>query len=165
MVLIDRLFLALAVAAGAIAGLVMALTFADVLGRYLFNSPIRGAFELTEMAMGLLVFGALPLVTLRREHVVDAILFDRMPDAVRRVLAVAFDLLGAAVCGLMAWRMWLYGDRLVRFGEVTMELRIPKGMVCMAMAVLVGLAAVAFLLAAWNAARGRSLRVGVQEDM
>jgi hypothetical protein len=38
-------------------------------------------------------------------------------------------------------------------------------MVCMAMAVLVGLAAFAFLLAAWNAARGRSLRVGVQEDM
>ena len=28
----------------------MALTTADVIGRYVFNSPLRGAFELTELA-------------------------------------------------------------------------------------------------------------------
>ena len=165
MVLIDRFFWGLAVIAGVLAGGMMVLTFSDVLARYLFNSPIRGAFEITEMLMGVVVFGALPLVTMRRQHVVDSILFDKLPLAVRRVLAVGFDLLGATVCAVMAWRMWLYGERLSRFGEVTLELRISKGMVCMGMAVLVAFAALAFLLAAIDVARRGPVRVGVQEDM
>ena len=40
--------------------LIMVLTFADVLGRYVFSSPLRGSVELIEYAMALVIFTALP---------------------------------------------------------------------------------------------------------
>lgn len=49
--------------------LIVVLTFADVLGRYVFSSPVRGSLEMIEFAMALVIFTALPLVTRQREHV------------------------------------------------------------------------------------------------
>lgn len=42
----------------------VALTFADVIGRRLLGTPVFGAHDLTEHLMGLLVFAGLPLVML-----------------------------------------------------------------------------------------------------
>ena len=53
----------------------MVITLLDVVGRYFLNAPLAGAFELTRLAMGLLVFSALPLVTARERHIVVS-LFD-----------------------------------------------------------------------------------------
>ena len=47
----------------------MLLTCVDVIGRYFFSSPVAGGFEITEMLLAGLIFSALPLVTLRGEHV------------------------------------------------------------------------------------------------
>jgi len=41
----------------------MVLTFVDVVGRYLLNRPLRGAFELTELGLVVLIFAGLPLVS------------------------------------------------------------------------------------------------------
>jgi hypothetical protein len=47
----------------------MVLTFFDVVARYLLNKPIRGAFEVTELALLVLIFAGLPLVSHADEHV------------------------------------------------------------------------------------------------
>ena len=44
-------------------------TFFDVVGRYLLNKPIRGAFEITELGLLVLIFAGLPLVSHADEHV------------------------------------------------------------------------------------------------
>ena len=49
--------------------LMMLLTFADVVARYLINRPIRGGFELTELTLLVLIFAGLPLVSHADEHV------------------------------------------------------------------------------------------------
>ena len=41
----------------------MALTFADVVGRYFLNAPITGAHEIIAFMLGLTIFTALPLVS------------------------------------------------------------------------------------------------------
>src|SRR5215475_2687646 len=41
----------------------MMLTTADVVGRYIFNWPIRGAFEITELLLLTLIFAGLPLAS------------------------------------------------------------------------------------------------------
>ena len=47
----------------------MVLTFVDVWGRYFFNSPVPGGFEVTELMMAALIFAGLPLATgARRAH-------------------------------------------------------------------------------------------------
>ena len=47
----------------------MVLTTVDVIGRYIFNWPLRGAFEITELLLLTLIFAGLPLVSRADEHV------------------------------------------------------------------------------------------------
>jgi TRAP-type C4-dicarboxylate transport system permease small subunit len=47
----------------------MLITTADVIGRYIFNWPLRGAFEITELLLLALIFAGLPLVSRADEHV------------------------------------------------------------------------------------------------
>ncbi|MEY2783365.1 MAG: hypothetical protein RLZZ134_1424, partial [Pseudomonadota bacterium] len=49
---------------------IMVLTFLDVTGRKLLSHSITGSLELTELLMVVVIFGALPLVSLKGEHVV-----------------------------------------------------------------------------------------------
>ncbi|AVW91987.1 hypothetical protein DA792_13625 [Celeribacter baekdonensis] len=48
--------------------LIMFVSFGDVTMRT-FAKPIPGAYEVTEIAVGAMVFAALPIVTLKNEHV------------------------------------------------------------------------------------------------
>ena len=62
----------------------MTITAVDVAGRYLFNRPIAGGFELTEILLAALIYCGLPLVSARREHIViDTFdpLFSQAPEA------------------------------------------------------------------------------------
>jgi TRAP-type C4-dicarboxylate transport system permease small subunit len=133
----------------------MAVTVVDVGGRFLFNRPLHGAFEATEVMMGLIVFLALPLATRRREHITVTLLDPYLPEWLKRSAALLFGLTCAAVCGLLAWRLGLHGERLLRVGEITLELRIPRGGIATAMSWLMWVAAAAFLLDAIAALRGR----------
>ncbi len=140
----------------ACAAVMMVTTFVDVLLRYFFGKPIGGAFEVTEISMGLLVFFALPAVMLRRENIVVTLVIDRCSDRVRGFYEALGDLLSALALLFIAWRMWLHGARLLRFNEVTMELAVPKGAIAQTMAVMLVMAALCALVAAWQALRRRS---------
>jgi hypothetical protein len=48
----------------------MLLTFTDVVARYVFSRPLRGAFEVTELMLLVLIFAGLPLVSFTDEHAV-----------------------------------------------------------------------------------------------
>ena len=50
--------------------LMMLITAVDVAGRYVFNKPLPGGFELTELLLAALIYCGLPLVSARREHIV-----------------------------------------------------------------------------------------------
>src|SRR5262247_4226433 len=75
----------------------MMLTTADVVGRYIFNWPIRGAFELTELLLLTLIFAGLPLASRADEHVtldfIDMLLGFRGRLLLRRLVDF--------VCGLL----------------------------------------------------------------
>ena len=62
----------------------MAITFVDVAGRYLFNAPLGGAKELTEVLLALMVFGAAPLVAATRSHITTALFESALKGGVLR---------------------------------------------------------------------------------
>lgn len=134
--------------AAAVLFALMALTCADVAGRYLFNSPIWGAFELTEMMLAALIFAALPLVSLKNDHVtVD--LFDPItPDWLLRIQHVAACVIGFACTAYLAWRLWIRAGNLLAAGETTAQLKITMAWLAYGMAVLMALAAAALLILA-----------------
>lgn len=151
--LFDRLCLALAWLSGLIAFGVMAVTFLGVVLRYGFRSPLMGGFEMIEIGMGLIVFSALPLMVRRRGNIIVTILIDCLPPTIVRIARILSDLVGAALMAFVSWRVWLQGERLLTYNEVTMELRVPKGLIAQSMAVLLAITALAFLLCAVEAIR------------
>jgi TRAP-type C4-dicarboxylate transport system permease small subunit len=119
---------------------IMALTFFDVLGRKFADNSIPGSLEMTEMLMVVVIFAALPLVSLRGEHV----LFDSgdayLPDAVVRMQkALIHGLLALLLIGL-GFLMWKEGGNFAVSGETTAQLRVPKAPFIYGMALLSGLA-------------------------
>jgi TRAP-type C4-dicarboxylate transport system permease small subunit len=131
----------------------MAVTTTDVVGRYLLNRPLGGAFEITEIAMALVIFAGLALAAAAREHITVNLLEARLPPAVRRWQAVAGDLVCAAVMAGLTWRIAVRGAFLASTGEKLLVTGVPRGYVASAMAALAALVVVAFLAAAWRAAR------------
>ena len=76
---------------------IMTLTFFDVGGRKLLSNSITGSLELTELLMVVVIFAALPLVSLRGEHVVFDSLDHYLPQPVRRGQRAVVHLLSAAL--------------------------------------------------------------------
>jgi TRAP-type C4-dicarboxylate transport system permease small subunit len=130
----------LGAAAAIILLVMMLLTFVDVVARYLFNRPIAGAFEVTELLLLVLIFAGLPLVTYADEHAlmdfVDRLLGPRGTASLER----AVQALCAAVMFLLAWLVWLKADRIWAYRDATDVLRIVYGPFVYFMAVMLALA-------------------------
>src|SRR5437763_14846905 len=105
----------------------MALTTADVIGRYIFNWPLRGAFEITELLLLTLIFAGLPLASRADEHVTLDFIDMVLSDGGRLFLRRLVDL----ICGLLflglAYRGWIKADRIAGCGDTRDVLRVPVG--------------------------------------
>jgi TRAP-type C4-dicarboxylate transport system permease small subunit len=125
---------------------IMALMVADVIGRYLFNAPIRGAYELIEFLMCLMILSALPLVSLQGRHVEASLVADLVPRAATLLHWIA-GLMAAGLFGLLAMLMWNYAGQLARQNAQSLFGGIPHAPFATFMAVLFGIAAVTALIA------------------
>jgi TRAP-type C4-dicarboxylate transport system permease small subunit len=103
----------------------MAITCIDVIGRYFFNAPLVGAFEMTEVAMALLIYAALPLVTLREEHVSIDLLGTVISQRWRRVQELVVSAVSVALLVLVAWAVFQKAGSVAEVGLYTDSLRIP----------------------------------------
>jgi len=136
---------ALGAAAAALLFGLMLLTAADVVGRYIFNWPIRGAFEITELLLLVLIFAGLPLASRADEHVtldfIDMLFGPRGRLLLRR--------LSHLICGLLilglAWRVWIKAGKIAGYGDTTEVLRIPVGPFVYFMALMVLVTAIVHL--------------------
>jgi len=129
----------LGIAASAILFAMMVLTFVDVVARYVFNFPLRGAFEITELMLLVLIFAGLPLVSHADEHVtmdfIDRLLGPRALIFVVRTV----HLLVAAVMFFLTWQVWIKAGRLAGYGDTTDVLKILVGPFVYFMALMIGL--------------------------
>ena len=117
----------LGIASSAILMCMMLLTFVDVVARYLFNFPLRGGFEVTELMLLVLIFAGLPLVSHADEHVTMDFI-DRMlpPEGVKLVVRLAHALC-AAVMFFLTWQVWIKAGRIAGYGDTTDVLKITVG--------------------------------------
>lgn len=114
----------------------MVMTFADVVMRSAFNTPIEAATELTRILMAILVFSALPVVSGRGDHIaVDLTdpLFGKAGGRWR-------DAVISLICGGMLWwpaeRVIVLAERARSYGDVTEYLGIPQFYIAWFIAVL-----------------------------
>ncbi len=138
---------ALGFAAAVILFSMMMITFVDVIGRYGFRSPMRGAFEITELMLLVLIFAGLPLVSHADEHVTMDFIDHLFGPRGRRVLkAIAQFVCAATMLGL-AWLVWIKAGKIASYGDTTEVLRITVGPFVYFMAAMIALSG---LIHAWK---------------
>ena len=117
----------------------MLLTFADVVARYLLNLPIRGAFEVTELTLLVLIFAGLPLVSHADEHVTMDFIDRVLPPAAQRALVRIVHAICAAIMFFLTWQVWIKAGKIYGYGDTTDVLRITIGPFVYFMALMIAL--------------------------
>ncbi len=130
--------------------LMMLLTFADVVGRYVLNYPIPGGFEVTEIMLATLIFAGLPLVSSGGEHVTVDLLDKFFPGAIGRFRDILISLLATVIMAVVSIRLWEKGNEAVDYGDVTAVLHIPFAPMFYFMSIALGITGLVFLMLAWQ---------------
>ena len=130
----------LGVVASVILLAMMVLTVVDVVARYVFSRPVRGAFEVTELMLLVLIFAGLPLVSFADEHAVMDFIDRVLRPRAQRALEGLVQAVCAATMFLLAWQVWIKANRIWAYRDSTDVLRIVYGPFVYFMAVSIGLA-------------------------
>jgi TRAP-type C4-dicarboxylate transport system permease small subunit len=104
---------------------IMLATVADVAMRYLFNAPIKGTLDLTQMAMIFAVFCALAHCGWSGGHIVVDVLAPMFGARTLRIMSAAIDAVGAAFMLGVAWQSVLAAVDYANTGEVSFTLHVP----------------------------------------
>lgn len=120
---------------------------ADVFMRYVFNSPIRGIWDLSGLAFALIVWGPMAIAALKGSHVAMTFLLDRFPRLPKLGLELIIALVSGGMLGIVGWRLLMQGIEMGQSKAGTDVLDIPYepfayfaafACVMMALAFLVG---------------------------
>ncbi|MCD6153774.1 MAG: TRAP transporter small permease [Syntrophobacterales bacterium] len=102
----------------------MILTSADVVLR-LFRHPIPGAYEIVGLLGAVVIAFSLAYTSAERGHIAVEFLVRKFPRKAQSFIAIANNLIGAALFGLIAWQSILYASDLKQSGEVSMTIQMP----------------------------------------
>ena len=125
---------------------IMLLTLVDVTGRKFFNHSVPGGLEITEILMVVVIFGALPLVSWRGEHIVFDSLDGVVPRALKGLQHRVVHLLCAGTFAFLGLQLLKRAERFAEYGEVTAHLGLALAPVAWLMAALLGATALVHLL-------------------
>mgnify|MGYP001432825972 CR=1 FL=1 len=105
--------------------ILLTVTFASVIMRYVFNAPILGSNEIIQLASVVLVMLAMPGAAQADMHIrVDV--FDEHIGALGRLAGdMLTRVLSVYLLGILAWRAWGKLMDAAEFGDATNMLGIP----------------------------------------
>jgi TRAP-type C4-dicarboxylate transport system permease small subunit len=103
--------------------LMFVATFANVVARYLFNSPVQWAEEFSRYAFIWVVFLGAVVCTKHKRHIGIDSLVKALPDHIQPWVNLAADLLTLALMVIIIW----YGAILTRGAtQITATLNVPQ---------------------------------------
>ena len=103
----------------------MLLTTSDVVGRYVLNLPITGAYEVTEAMMVTLVFLFLGHTQASKTHVAVDLVLKLLPHKIETVTKVITHVLSFLMMIVVAWMSIVRWLELMEINEHTPILGIP----------------------------------------
>jgi TRAP-type C4-dicarboxylate transport system permease small subunit len=105
--------------------LMVLITVADVFLRYIFNMPILGSYEVTELMMVVLVFASVGYTMAVKGHVCVDLVVSRFPERVQAAVESITYFLALVLFSLVTWRNVLHAGTVWRRHDVSAELFIP----------------------------------------
>ncbi|PKQ03170.1 MAG: hypothetical protein CVT72_15505 [Alphaproteobacteria bacterium HGW-Alphaproteobacteria-11] len=105
--------------------LMMAVVVSDVAMRQLFNHPVKGAYDAVGILLGVSVFYAIASVIASRQEIVIDLIDGMLPPRALSALKRFAGLLSALVLTFIFYAMLTPTQEAYRYGDISLELRIP----------------------------------------
>jgi TRAP-type C4-dicarboxylate transport system permease small subunit len=112
-------------AGGYILFCMMLLTVCDVIGRYVFNSPITGAYEVTETMMVTAVFFFIAYTQTKKGHIAVDLVVILLPRKIRMAIDIITHLMSLCILILLTWMNILRWLELMARNEHTPIIHLP----------------------------------------
>jgi TRAP-type transport system small permease protein len=105
-------------------GIMMLLTTIDVLGRYFFNRPIPGSYELIGFSLIIAMGWGLTYCQIQKHHLTATFILEKLSDKAKRIVDVLTYLFGFVLFSIISWQLvQLAGDYISR-GATSSTLKI-----------------------------------------
>ncbi len=124
----------------------VALTCADVVGRYFFSRPLVGAVELVRICMAGIIFFSFPLMFLRNDQIIVDLVRPFRKGYLGWVIAIVILSLTVFVAIKLGDRVFDYAVRAFEDGDTTEYLGIPRYIVVSFITMSIFIAAIMTLL-------------------
>ena len=134
-------------------GLMVLLTFCDIVGRTFFHKPVLGTIEVTEVAMAILGGVAIFHTATKRGHIAMDMPFNRFPRKVKFAVSSLGLLLGAAIWGAIAYEVFRDAQSKMTVHRTTDVYKFPVGPFEIVFAVGLALFALTLLIQAFQPPR------------
>lgn len=120
----------LALAGGLVLLGIVVLTCISILGRAFVTfdiglGPIRGIYDMTEIAIAAAIFAFLPWTQYQEAHARVDLFQPMMPNAMNRALDLLFNIAMFVVAVSGTWRLYLGMQDKLSYGETTLIAQIP----------------------------------------
>ncbi len=103
-------------------GVMMLIIVADVTLRYVFGSPIHGAYDVVEVSLLVFVFHGLSACFFARQNIVIDLIDNIVPLRVTHALVRFSDLLTVTLLAVMIWAMISPASQAFEYGDKKLEL-------------------------------------------
>jgi len=103
----------------------VALNFVNVIGRYGFGRSLLAADEVQTYIMVYVAFLGAAIATWRGLHLRMDVLAQRLPPALRKILARSEAMLVVILGGLVTWVAWRYVGQIHALGARSQTAQIP----------------------------------------
>jgi TRAP-type C4-dicarboxylate transport system permease small subunit len=139
----------LAIIGGLLSCAMAAIVTVSVIGRFLFNRPIPGDYDIVGILCGCAIFAFLPYCQLQRGNVLADFFTARAPPRVKACLDAAGALIYLAAVVMLTWRLYYGALEMRQSAEVISAFNfyrwwtIPFDLFCMIVLIL----AIAYTLA------------------
>jgi len=102
----------------------MSLATVNVILRFFFSAPYRGAYEVVGFLGAIVIAFALGFTQKKKNHIVVDILTERFPKRVNRVLDGINYFVTTIFFGIVSWQVFVWGMKISRSGEVSETIKI-----------------------------------------
>ena len=101
------------------------MTGLDIGGRYVFNLPLRGVVDLTEVTLAMVVACGLVITTAEDNHIVVDSIYEKLRPFGKKILLVFATILSAFGFAIFSWQGGIGVMDAIRSRTATLMLEIP----------------------------------------
>ncbi len=102
----------------------MSLATVNVILRFFFNAPYRGAYEIVGFSGAIVIAFALGYTQKRKDHIVVDILTEKFPKRVNRILDGINYFVTTIFFFIVSWQVFVWGLKISKSGEVSETIKI-----------------------------------------